>query len=117
MKIMSFCHLYRLSVLAILLCGSISAFAQHAKPFVIPELKEWKGSNGNFIPAESAKIVCDRNDAELMHVAQSFAADYETMFGKKLAIASKGAVEGDFIFRLKNDKKLGQEGYAVVIVT
>lgn len=105
----------KLSMLAVFLCFTLSTIAQNAKPFVIPELKEWKGDKGQFIPAETAKIVCDVKNAELMHVANLFAADYETMFGKKLTIVSKGASEGDFTFRLKKDKSLGNEGYAMAI--
>lgn len=96
-------------------CFTLSVFAQNAKPFVIPELKEWKGNKGNFVPAESARIVCDVEDAELLHVAKLFSADYETMFGRKLQITSKGATTGDFNFRLRKDAKLGTEGYAMII--
>ena len=115
MKITFSTLIHKLSVLAVFLCVTLYSLAQNAKPFVIPELKEWKGNKGNFIPAESAKIVCDVDNAELMHVAQLFAADYETMFGKKLAIVSKGAADGDFSLRLKKDKSLGEEGYAMAI--
>ncbi len=105
----------KLSVLAAFLCFILSSFAQNAKPFVIPELKEWKGDEGHFTPAVTAKIVCDVDNAELKQVASLFAADYETLFGKKLTIVSKGASEGDFTFRLKKDKALGKEGYAMAI--
>ena len=115
MKIMTLSRLCRLSVLTVLLCMATATFAQNVKPFVIPELKEWKGGNGNFVPAETPKIVCDTENAELLRVAQLFASDYETMFGKKLQIASKGASTGDFNFRLKKDAKLGTEGYALTI--
>ena len=116
MKIMSYTRNLRVLFLSLFLVGgAISMVAQNLKPFVIPELKEWKGNSGQFIPAETAKIVCDVENSELLHVAQLFAADYETMFGQKLNVVSKGTKEGDFYFRLKKDSKLGDEGYAISI--
>ena len=44
-------------LLAILLCCMTSIIAQNAKPFVIPELKEWKGSTGEFTLNENTRIV------------------------------------------------------------
>ena len=44
----------------IALCLIISTGANasvNPKPFVIPELKEWKGSDGVFVPTEATKIV------------------------------------------------------------
>ena len=44
----------------IALCLIISTGANasvNPKPFVIPELKEWKGSDGAFVPTEATKIV------------------------------------------------------------
>lgn len=115
MKNITHSRIHRLLVIAVLLCFTSSVLAQNAKPFVIPELKEWKGTTGNFVPSKTAKIVCDVNHAELLRVAQLFAADYETMFGKKLKIVSKGATTGDFNFRLKKNGKLGEEGYTIRI--
>ena len=97
------------------LCISVVSIAQNAKPFVIPELKEWKGKVGNFIPTAESKVVCDVENAELLRVAELFASDYETMFGKKMEVTSGKASKGDFQLRLKNDKKLGKEGYAITI--
>ena len=104
-----------LLLLMALFCFTVSVTAQNPKPFVIPELKEWKGQKGTFIPAENAKIVCDIENPDLLHVAQLFASDYETMFGRKLNIVAKGIQDGDFNFRLKKEHKLGQEGYAMNI--
>ena len=43
-----------------------SIIAQNAKPFVIPELKEWKGSNGEFVLKE---------DDEQMYVISKYCLD------------------------------------------
>ena len=96
-------------------CVNLQSVAQNVKPFVIPELKEWNGKTGNFIPAAEAKIICDVNNAEIRRVAELFAADYESMFQKKMQIVSGKASKGDFQFKLKKDRNLGKEGYAVTI--
>lgn len=84
------------------------------KPFVIPELKEWKGGEGYFTPA-SPRIACPGGDPELLRIAGQFAADYKEMFGKELEVFSDRGKAGDFIFSYQNDKKLGKEGYTIRI--
>ncbi len=85
------------------------------KPFVIPELKEWKGEAGNFIPSDDARIVCPAGDQELLRIARLFAADYAEMFGRTLKVVSEKAAKGDFVFALRKDKSLGKEGYTIKI--
>ena len=87
--------------------------AENKKPFVIPELREWKGESGNFVPAQEAKIICDAHNPALLRIAKMFAADYEMMFGKAIEVSSGKAAKGDFLFRIKNDKRLGAEGYTI----
>ena len=84
------------------------------KPFVIPELKEWKGGEGYFTPA-NPRIACPGGDPELLRIAGQFAADYKEMFGKELEVFSGRGKAGDFIFSYQNDKKLGKEGYTIRI--
>ena len=70
----------------IALCLIISTGANasvNPKPFVIPELKEWKGSDGAFVPTEATKIVYAANNPELERIARIFAQDYQTMFGRR----------------------------------
>ena len=85
------------------------------KPFVIPELKEWKGGEGFFIPTEQARIVYPKGNQELQHIAKTFAADYAEMFGKIMQVAEGKGKKGDFILSLRKDKTLEKEGYAVKI--
>ena len=79
----------------IALCLIISTGANasvNPKPFVIPELKEWKGSDGAFVPTEATKIVYAANNPELERIARIFAQDYQTMFGRSLEVVQgKGA--------------------------
>lgn len=91
------------------------AQAQNARPFVIPELKEWRGGNGQFMPTETMKIVCSSSDPELGRIARLFADDYATMFGRKPQVTEGKGAAGDVILSLRPDKKLGDEGYTIRI--
>ena len=103
-------------LLATLLCCFLtSIIAQNAKPFVIPELKEWKGSNGEFVLNEQTRIVYPKNQPELQRIAQMVADDCKEMFNYTPAIAEGKGQKGDIILALKKDKKLGKEGYAIKI--
>lgn len=103
--------------LLIIFCatGSLSYAAVNPKPFVIPELKQWTGKDGNFVPGADTKIVCTSSDPELLRIARMFADDYKQMFGKSLSVTQGKAASGDFVLSLSKDKKLGQEGYAIKI--
>ena len=94
-----------------------TAFAQqkNEKPFVIPELREWKGSTGTFDVTAETRIVYPKNNAELAAVAAQFAADYKKMFGTELQVAEGTAKKGDIALAIKKDKKLGAEGYSIKI--
>lgn len=81
------------------------------KPFVVPELKTWTGAEGKTVL--SGRIIAKGSKAQA--AAQALAADYETMFGKKLNIVSGGAKAGDIVLSLKKDKALGEEGYTMNI--
>ena len=89
--------------------------ANNEKPFVIPELQEWRGAQGMFTPSATSRIVWLGKDSAVARVANQFAEDYETMFGRKLAVVQGRASAGDFVFSLSGDRQLGEEGYAVRI--
>ena len=107
-KIISF---KALGLLLLLFCAQVAVYAQNAKPFVIPELKEWKGKEGAFVPSADMRVVYA--DEALRAVAEAFAADYGQMFGAAPAVAQGKPSAGDIYFTLKKDKKLGSEGYAI----
>lgn len=86
-------------------------YAQNEKPFVVPELKEWKGSEGAFIPSADMRVVYAQD--ALRSVAEAFAADYGQMFGVTPEVIQGKPSAGDIYFTLKKDKKLGREGYAI----
>ena len=95
------------------ICFCFGIYAQQQKPFVIPELKEWKGETGFFTPKQSVRIICD--DPDLQKVARQFAADYKALHGVLPEIAEGKPCKGDFFFTIKRDKKLEKEGYDIVI--
>lgn len=111
-----FVSLKALALLVIFcLTGSLSRAAVNPKPFVIPELKQWTGKDGNFIPGKDSRIVCTSQNPELLRIAKMFADDYQQMFGQTLGVAQGKAAAGDFVLSLSADKKLGEEGYAIKI--
>lgn len=111
-----FVSLQALALLVIFcLTGSLTRAAVNPKPFVVPELKQWTGKDGNFTPGKDARIVCTSQNPELLRIARMFADDYQQMFGQTLTVAQGKATSGDFVLSLSADKKLGEEGYAIKI--
>ena len=99
--------------LCLLCLTCVGVAAQNAKPFVIPELKEWQGKDGAFVPSEKTCIVY--GNAALQSIAEAFAADWKEMFGNALQVKAGKPQAGDFYLTLKKDKKLGKEGYAIAV--
>ncbi len=92
-----------------------AATAVNQKPFVIPEIKEWKGSVGQFMITSDTRIVYPKKSEELMHVAYQLADDYKKMFNTELEVVMGKPRNGDIALELKKDKKLGEEGYTIDI--
>ena len=80
-------------------------YAQNEKPFVIPELKEWKGSEGVFTPSADMRVVYAQE--ALRSVAEAFAADYGQMFGLTLEVIQGKPSAGDIYFTLKKRQEVG----------
>lgn len=100
-----------IGTLCLLLFIALGAVAQNAKPFVIPELKEWKGKDGFFVPATQPRIVY--GDPSLQTIAETFADDYQALFGVRPQVTQGKGGKGDFLLTLRNDRKLGNEGYTI----
>ena len=102
--------------ISIILITNVIVFgSNNPKPFVIPELKEWKSYKGVFSIQPSTKVLYPANNLELKQVAEAFANDYNVMFGTHLTVSSGKAAAGDIEFAIKSDKKLGEEGYTINI--
>lgn len=85
----------------------------NAKPFVVPELRQWTGKTGSFTPGAGCTITIA--DTTLAKVARDFADDYKTMFGTELPVKVGKSAKGNIHFALKANSKLGTEGYTVEI--
>ncbi len=85
----------------------------NVKPFVIPELREWKGGDGVMSMMPTTKVVYTVDSLET--VARQFADDYKTMFGSELSVEKGKGSKSDIVFTIKADKKLGAEGYKMDI--
>ena len=96
--------------------SSILANTQkNEKPFVIPELKHWEGYTGDFIITNKTKIVCHKNNRELLEAAQQFSSDYEKMFNTKLTIEEEISKGRNIILNVANIDNIGNEGYIIDI--
>lgn len=98
------------------LLGLAAVFAANdEKPFVIPELKEWKGGEGVFVPTRQSRIVCPKGQKELLRIGKMLAEDCRLMFGYAPEVVEGKAQKGDLSLQLNKDKKLGKEGYTIRI--
>ena len=79
---------------------------KNTKPFVIPELREWKGGTGEFAITENCRIVYPKNIPELKKIALQLAADYRKMFGSELQVAEGAAKRGDIALTIKKEPLL-----------
>ncbi len=103
---------------AIMLLIALPAVADNTKnekPFVIPELREWQGGKGTLTINAETKIVYKKGDAQMEKIARRFAADIKEMFGYEVEVAAGKASKGDISLAIKNNKKLGAEGYKITI--
>ena len=88
------------------------AAAQNAKPFVIPEVKEWKGGDGHFVPDGGMRITY-RDDA-LHDAAQAMADGWTAVTGTRPAVVKGRAGRGD-VQLLADGRMDDAEEYAIDI--
>ena len=87
--------------------------AQNAKPFVIPEIQEWKGGQGT-LPLSTSTTVVATNGTN--SVANALVTDLDVLCGLKLSSVSNAkAKAGDIVLKLVKDKKQKAEGYTISI--
>ena len=102
-----------------MLCFATSSImnAENAKPFVLPELRQWQGAEG--MTAISAKTKILYANESLADAANALAADYGLFFGKglksKTVKETAKAAAGTIVINLINDEELGDEGYTIEI--
>lgn len=102
---------FLLSLFISLFIGMEAVATTNSKPFVIPELREWTGAKGAFVPDEKTRIVYQQPSLE--RVATLLSEDCRTMFGHAPEVVAGKGAKGDIILTLQPDKKLGKEGYSI----
>lgn len=89
--------------------------AVNEKPFIIPELQQWKGGKGDFVPSASMRIVVDANAPQFKKAAEALSSDYKEMFGTYLPVVDGGkTADGDIVFK-KGKKTAATESYTLQI--
>lgn len=104
-------------IAAVLVLGcAASAWALNPKPFTVPEVNQWKGGEGSFVPsAATTRIVHNGKSERLAQIARQLGQDYTTLTGTTLPVVGGKAQKGDITLRLKPNKKAAQESYTMVI--
>ena len=97
------------------LSSSILVFAVNEKPFVIPEIKEWKGGKDNFNFEETSKIIVLQENDSVRQIGEALSQDLNKMFGLEIPVTISKPQDGDIILKIKKDRKLGEEGYEIDI--
>lgn len=104
----------KLVLIVFLVSGSLFGWATNLKPFVVPELTQWQGGEGQMQPSGHIVVA----SPALRSMAQTFCHDYTLLTGRQMSIATGNkAKAGDIVLRLKKDKELGSEGYRMAIGT
>lgn len=110
--------LFFISVLVMFCCvGHVSRVLAgvNPKPFVVPELKEWRGGEG-FLPLTTeTRITYPKGQTDLQRIARMLVADCQELLGYTPQVVEGKARKGDLHLSLKKDKELGSEGYEIRI--
>lgn len=101
----------RVFLLVLSFVVSMNLFAENAKPFVVPEIKEWKGSDGSVEINKQSRIVIGKENTQLRHIAMQLSDDWYEMFGERLEIVVGKAKANDILFTFS--KKMGKEAYGL----
>ena len=105
-----------LCIAILFMCILSNTYAQTPKPFVIPELKEWKGDKGTFTPTDGGRIVYNARQPELKATATTFAEDLRLMFGSTWTVSTDKARPGDIELVLHSKRpKHSPEEYEISI--
>lgn len=99
------------------LLGTALAFAVNPKPFTVPEIQQWEGGEGTFIPGINTRIITDTKDARVAEIAHLYSQDYAAMTGTALAVANGKSQNGDIVLKIKKSKKADKESYNIKITS
>lgn len=110
-------HLKKTMICAALALGCVAvAPAANRKPFTVPEVSQWTGGEGSFVPsAVSTRIVYDSKDPRVAEIAELLAKDYAALTGANLIAIPGKAKKGDITLQIKANKKAKPEEYSLKI--
>ncbi len=108
-------NLKKTMVLAALLVSAALASAVNPRPFTVPEIQQWKGGEGVFVPTTNTRIVTDGKDARVAEIANIYSQDYAALTGSTLAVTNGKAQKGDIVLKIKKNKKANNESYSIKI--
>ncbi len=102
------------------------AFATNDKPFVVPELKAWKGGEGvlTFAAADNQTATAppciivrkDAHYAKTSEIAARLADDMKKSWGMEAQLPQRHKAQaGDIVLQISKDKGLGEEGYTIAV--
>lgn len=94
---------------------SVNDVCSSPKPFVIPEIKEWRPQKGNFKLEPSSRIVYSSDNLRLKQIAEILADDIYLMFNKKISVVKGKSREGDIFLNLDTLKFDNNEEYSIKI--
>lgn len=103
-------NIFTLLVIA-LMCFATALRAENTKPFVVPEVTEWTGGDGQ--TKVSGRIIV--RSKQLRPIALQLMADYERMFKSKMTLASGKPKTGDIVLTCKKLDTMPTEGYRMKI--
>ncbi len=106
-------HTFALLLSLCTLCGGVTAQQTPVKPFVIPELREWRAAEGHFTPTDQSRIVVAHDS--LRAVGEALAADWEQLLGRRPEVATGKAATGDIALTARADRRLPDEGYRMTV--
>lgn len=86
--------------------------ATNPKPFVVPEVKMWKGSEGAFKCNSGTRIVLTSSNPQLRQVADNLSDDWNNMFGQRLSVEYGRIRTGDIV--LSMTKHTAPEAYSMI---
>lgn len=106
--------IFRLCFAASMFTTTMSAIAANPKPFTVPEVRDWRGGEGELNISDNARVTY--TDPRLENIVRRFAQDYTTLTGRNLKVEhSSKTNKGDINFRIKPAKKASPESYTVDI--
>lgn len=112
---------FRLFFVCCIISLSLTLFAQPAtvnpKPFVIPALQSWQGSQGSFALSNKTRLITEAaQQKQLLPIANLFARDLAATTPIKPVVKTGIPQPGDIYMQLlTNDTTLGAEGYTIHI--